>query len=421
MAHSPRFRLRIERGKGPRSELLSEEERVVIGRSAQADLVIEDDSVSLIHCEVCAEEEQLVLRDLGSCGGTWIGGIRVREVLLDAEVMISLGDAAVSFQVVGERREVSLHPEQRFGRLVGESRAMRATFARLARAAARDLTVLLEGESGTGKELAAEAIHEASARQGGPFVVMDCAAVPRTLIEAELFGHERGAYTGAIHARSGAFVRARGGTIFLDEIGELDLSLQPRLLGALERREVKPIGSSRPIPIDVRVIAATNRDLRRLVNEGAFREDLYYRLAVACVRLPPLRERPSDIPLLVRQFLDEHSRRDGASHALDELVIRRLTQRPWPGNVRELRNVVEQFIAFGHEEVTLVEAPVEQIAADAPFKIQKAQVVERFEREYLVSVLARHSGNITAAASAADLDRVHFLRLLDRYGLRLRR
>ncbi len=422
MAQSPRFRLRIERGRGPRSEVFSGEERVLIGRSAQADLVIEDEAVSLIHCEVCVEHEQIVLRDLGSCGGTWIAGIRVREVVLNAETHVSVGDAEVSFQVIGgEQGEVSLHPENRFGRLIGESKTMRSTFARLARVAARDMTVLLEGESGTGKELAAEAIHESSSRQSGPFVVMDCAAVPRTLIESELFGHERGAYTGALHARPGAFVRAHGGTIFLDEIGELDLALQPRLLGALERREVKPIGSSRAMPIDVRVVAATNRDLRRLVNEGAFREDLYYRLAVACVRLPPLRERPSDIPLLVRQFLSEHSRRDGSNHSFDDLVIKRLMQRPWPGNVRELRNTVEQFLAFGHdEEVDLAEAPPQLALTDAPFKVQKAQVVERFEREYLISVLARHGGNITAAASAADLDRVHFLRLLDRHGLRRR-
>jgi len=413
-----RFRLRLERGTGPRTDLTSGEERIIIGRGPQADLVIDDEAVSRIHCEIVWENDSLVLRDLGSKNGTWLAGIRVREVCLPAEARIGIGDAEVAFGMVSGVEELRLHPDSRFGRLIGESNVMRAVFDRLARIAARDTTLLLEGESGTGKELAAEAVHEASVRRDGPFVVVDCGSIPRTLLEAELFGHERGAYTGASQARPGAFVRANGGTIFLDEVGELDIDLQPRLLRVLERREVKPIGGAQPINVDVRIIAATNRDLRRDVNRGAFREDLYYRLAVACVRLPPLRERVNDIPILVKNFLEEHSRRDAVEYALEDGVAQRLMMRPWPGNVRELRNVVEQIVAFGIEEVSLVEAPEQAAPIDLPFKVAKAQLVERFEREYLVSVLAQHGGNITAAASAAELDRVHFLRLLDRYGLR---
>jgi DNA-binding NtrC family response regulator len=214
-------------------------------------------------------------------------------------------------------------------------------------------------------------------------------------------------------------VNADGGTIFLDEVGELDSELQPRLLGVLERREVKPIGAAQPIPVNVRVIAATNRDLRREANRGAFREDLYYRLAVATVRLPPLREHVSDVPLLVRHFLELHSRKDGVDYQLEDDVLQRLMQRAWPGNVRELRNVVEQLVAFGIEEVALVETPERTLAPlELPFKVAKAKLVEQFEREYLTAVLAQFMGNITAAASAAEIDRVHFLRLLDRYGLR---
>jgi DNA-binding NtrC family response regulator len=313
---------------------------------------------------------------------------------------------------------VPLHPEAHFGGLLGETAVMRAIFARLQRVATRDTTVLLEGESGTGKELAARAIHEASTRRAGPFVVIDCGAIPRTLIDAELFGHERGAYTGASHPRPGAFVQAAGGTIFLDEVSELDIDLQPRLLGAIERREVKPIGAAQPVPIDVRIVAATNQDLRLRANEGQFREDLYYRLAVARVRLPALRERICDIPLLVRHFVRQHSLKDGVDYPVDEDLIRRLTLQCWPGNVRELRNVVEQVIAFGIEEVRLVEAPREPVRIDEPFKTAKANVLAAFEHEYLVALLALHGGNITAAACAAELDRVHFLRLLDRHGLR---
>ncbi len=417
-----RYRLAIERGIGPRSELVSSEDRVIVGRSPLADLVVDDASVSRIHCEIVAEADGFVLRDLGSVNGTRTAGILIREICLPAEARIGIGDSELSFSVLSGAEEVKLHPDIRFGRLLGETSVMRAVFARLARVAPRDITLLLEGESGTGKELAAEAVHEAGPRRGRPFVVVDCASVPRTLLEAELFGHERGAYTGASHSRLGAFVNADGGTIFLDEVGELDSDLQPRLLGVLERREVKPIGAQQPIPVNVRVIAATNRDLRREANRGAFREDLYYRLAVATVRLPALREHPSDIPLLVRHFLDQHSRKDGVEYRLEHELLRRLMQRAWPGNVRELRNAVEQVVAFGIEEVALVEtAETPALSLEVPFKLAKAQLVEKFEREYLTAVLAQSNGNITAAASAADIDRVHFLRLLDRYGLRASR
>jgi len=409
-----RFRLAVERGADFSSELISSEDRALIGRSPQADLVINDPFVSRMHCEVAAEEDGYVLRDLGSKNGTRVAGIRIREVQLPPNPRICIGGSEISFSVLGGAEEIGLHPEGRFGRLIGDSAAMRVVFTRLARIAGRDATLLLEGESGTGKELAAQAVHEASSRSGGPFVVVDCGSIPRALLEAELFGHERGAYTGANRARLGAFVHADGGTIFLDEVGELDIELQPRLLGVLERREVKPIGGSVPIPVNVRIIAATNRDLRREVNRGAFREDLYYRLAVACVRLPALRERSNDIPALVRYFLEQQ----GVSAAPDEDMLQRLMRRSWPGNVRELRNAVEQIVAFGIEEVSLDGAPERPAAVDVPFKIAKARLVEAFERDYLVSVLAQHRGNITAAANAAELDRVHFLRLLDRYALR---
>jgi DNA-binding NtrC family response regulator len=247
--------------------------------------------------------------------------------------------------------------------------------------------------------------------------------MPRTLIEAELFGHEKGAFTGATQARPGAFVRASSGTIFLDEIGELDLDLQPRLLGALERREIKPIGSSSVVPIDVRVISATNRNLRREVQRQAFRQDLYYRVAVACITMPPLRERAADIPLLIEHFLDQQIGLDGRRHRLEEETVAELATRPWPGNLRELRNYVEQVVAFGEEAppptppamrepCTQVGLPIE------PFKVGKARAVDRFEAEYLVNVLAAHNGRITASAIAAEVNRVHFLRLLDKHRLR---
>jgi DNA-binding NtrC family response regulator len=248
-------------------------------------------------------------------------------------------------------------------------------------------------------------------------VVVDCRSSRSAVLEAELFGRVSAADEGD-HAASGAFASANGGTLFLDEIGELGLDLQRRLLRALEHHEVKAGISGRTSQVDVRVIAATSRDLYREIGRGVFRDDLYYGLAVATVRIPPLRERASDIPMLVKHFLGQHSLRDGVVYTLDEAVLARLALRPWPGNVRELRNAVETILAFGSEEAPSEKAPPRDVPLDTPFKAAKARLVESFERDYLVSILGRHGGNITAAATAAGLDRVHFLRLLDRYGLR---
>jgi transcriptional regulator with GAF, ATPase, and Fis domain len=411
------FTLRVRPADGPGWNVASHEGRIVVGRSPNADLTIPDPSVSPLHCEVVAEGDGYVLRDLGSHSGTWLGGLRVREVFLPAEARIGVGDVEVAFCLTGAPVAPAPSPDAHFGELIGESAAMRVVFSRLAKLAPRDTTVLLEGESGTGKELAAAAIHQASPRCHKPFVVVDCASIARTLIESELFGHERGSYTGASHSRVGAFVRANGGTVFLDEVGELDIELQPRLLRVLESREVKPVGASAHRAVDVRIIAATNRDLRREVNRGTFREDLYYRLAIACVRLPPLRERREDIPLIARHLLHEHSRRDGVAYSLED-VLPGLVSRSWPGNVRELKNSIERIVALGDERDPdgVLETPA--ASRSAPFKVAKAEVVGRFERDYLVAVLAEQGGNITAAARVAELDRVHFLRLLDRYGLR---
>ena len=301
--------------------------------------------------------------------------------------------------------------------------------------AKRDTTLLLEGESGTGKELAARAVHLASLRRDGPFVVVDCSAIPRNLVEAELFGHVKGAFTGATQARPGKFVAARGGTVFLDEIGELDLDTQPRLLRVLERREVHPVGATAPVPVDVRVISATNRNLRREVNKRTFREDLFYRLAVTSVTLPPLRERTEDIPLLIDHFLAQHSAKDGVKYELDRHTRRRLHERPWPGNIRELRNAVEELVILGEESelaqstapssgpVTLGIEPIAQYGASVSasggtFKEEKARLINAFEADFLKKLLEIHRNNFSASALAAGVDRVHFLRLLDKHSLR---
>jgi DNA-binding NtrC family response regulator len=318
----------------------------------------------------------------------------------------------------------------RFGQLTGQSAAMRRVITQLERVAASDATVLLLGETGTGKEVAAESLHQESPRARGPFVVVDCGAIPAHLLESELFGHERGAFTGAVRARDGAFQAASGGTIFLDEIGELPRDLQPKLLRALSRRAVKPVGTEAYVEVDVRVIAATHRDLRREVDADRFRGDLYYRLAVVEVRLPPLRDRLGDLPLLVEAMLRE-SRASPAetSRLLSPAVLDRLAHQSWPGNIRELRNVIDRALAMGPWEPDAELAPdiAPELGAtpavgpavdlSRPFKQARDEWTARFERAYLAALLEHHAGSIRPAARAAGIDRGHLYRLLARHGL----
>ena len=306
----------------------------------------------------------------------------------------------------------------------GGSRAWRAAMASLERAAAGDLTVLLQGETGTGKDAAAESIHRESARANAAFVVVDCASMPANLMESELFGHEKGAFTGADRARVGAFQAASGGTLLLDEIGELPLELQPKLLRVLESRQVQRIGGTQREPVNVRVIAATNRNLRAEVNERRFRSDLYYRLAVLEITLPPLRQRGGDIPALVEALLTSIGAQEApaAARLRAPATLAELARHPWPGNVRELRNHVERWIALDEQPPLLAteEAPARGAAVDTskPIRVERDRWLRAFEREYLSKLLAEHGDNVSAAARAAGIDRIHMYRLLWKAGLR---
>jgi transcriptional regulator with PAS, ATPase and Fis domain len=317
-------------------------ERVVIGTHPSCDVVLSDPTVSRQHCEIVLCHEGYRIRDLESTNGVYVDRVRIHEVTIERDAVLRLGGTKLVLKILDESVDLPVSGATRFGPLLGQSIAMRRVFSMLEQVAPSDMTVLITGESGTGKELAAQAIHEHSLRRDGPFRIVDCGAIPRGLIESELFGHVRGAFTGADQARRGAFADASGGTLFLDEIGELPLDMQPRLLGALERRRVIPVGASTPESFDVRVIAATNRDLRREVNRGSFREDLFFRLAVAVVDLPPLRERPEDIPL----YVDEHF---AGEAQLDADTLARLSAQRGPGNVRELHNALERAALVGHE------------------------------------------------------------------------
>ena len=322
--------------------------RIRIGRSAVNDLRIEEPSVSGVHCELESTEEGLVLRDLGSTNGTWAGDLRIVEAQVAPGSSFRVGNVTVRYEGLQETIDIPLASEDRFGGAFGSSVPMREVFATLGKVAPSDLTVLVEGETGTGKEVVARAIHDKSRRSARPFVVLDCSAIPDTLAESTLFGHEQGAFTGAVQRHKGVFEQADGGTVFLDEIGELPLELQPKLLRVLENQEVKRVGGNKTISVDTRLVAATNRDLRRMVAEGGFREDLYFRVSVIHVELPPLRQRTADVPMLAGLFLDKcHNPRFGGTPTtiLPEAMVA-LMGHPWPGNVRELRNVVERAVSL---------------------------------------------------------------------------
>ncbi len=351
-------------------------------------------------------------------------------VFADDEIDMPASDAVTPDEAMSSRYSQRTGPMEldRFGQMVGGAATSRSFFSLLRRAAATQATVLLEGETGTGKEASAEAIHQESTRANGPFIVVDCGAIPPQLLESELFGYERGAFTGAVAPRQGAFEAASGGTIFLDEIGELSLDLQPKILRVLERRHVKRIGSNTYSPVDVRVIAATNRSLRTEVAEKRFRSDLYYRLAVLRVTLPPLRERVADMPLLVDHMLATLGVAD-SPHAValraPEFVAK-LARYRWPGNIRQLRNYLERCLALGDtnsppgaDSIPPAENEKEPpIALDQPLKVAREQWLNRFERRYLEGMLLRHGNNVSAAARAAGVDRIHFYRLLWKHGLR---
>ena len=421
-----RFRLVVTAGPDAGTSFDSRGEQAVIGSHETADLRLEDRAVSRFHCEIRLGEDSVRLRDLGSSNGTRIAGIAVVDAFLVPGTTFSIGRSEVRFDLSDGRVDVPLSREERFGRLVGVSPAMRALFEVLERAAPSEATVLLQGESGTGKDVAAESIHMRSPRSGGPLIVVDCAALAPTLLESELFGHERGSFTGATSARAGAAESAATGTLFLDEIGELPLDLQPKLLRLLERREVKRLGETRYRPVDVRVLAATNRNLKTMVNERRFRSDLYYRLAVVPVVIPPLRERVEDLPLLVEELLrdlDLVGRPEVAGMRQPEFYAE-LARHDWPGNIRELRHYIEHALLFSQlPALPESEAPP---AADGgppvedhlPFSTARVRALASFERRYLAATLERHGGNVSAAARSSGVDRAHFYRLLHRHGFR---
>jgi transcriptional regulator with PAS, ATPase and Fis domain len=422
-----RFRLVVVDGPDRGRFELSSASELAVGTGEANQLVLTDPTVSRHHFVITTSPRGYHLRDTGSTNGTFLANHRVESAYLQDGSVLRAGITTLRFESEGGEIREPLSDDDRFGRALGKSAVMRRLFALLPRIAQSESTVLIDGETGTGKSLVAKAIHGAGPRARGPFVVVDCGAIPAALIESELFGHERGAFTGATAARSGAFEAARGGTVFLDEIGELPIDMQPKLLHAIEERQVKRLGSTQPIPLDVRIIAATNRDLREAVNRGGFRSDLYYRLNIVKLRLPPLRERPSDIPLLIEAFYRELTGNPAA--APPPTLVAALGQHDWPGNVRELRAAVERSLLVDDPSQwqTLIDEPLSPADADPAgdhafddsltFRAAKERATLRWERWYLGELLRRHDHNLSRASRAVRMDRTHLRELARRYKL----
>lgn len=404
-----------------------------IGKAPDNDLVLSDGTVSRHHCELERNERQVTLRDLGSTNHTHVGGATIEQAVIAPGTTFTVGDVDLMLHVEPERMQVAPSTRDRFGETIGPSLAMRQIFGILERIAPSSASVLLEGETGTGKDVLARSIHACSPRNGDPFVVIDCGAISYNLIESELFGHERGAFTSAVATRLGAFELAASGTLFLDEVGELPLDIQPKLLRVLESGEFRRVGGNKVLSSRARVIAATKRQLKDEVSRGKFREDLYFRLAVVPISVPPLRSRREDIAALIEHFLQLARARDPrlSQVSLSANTVAGLSAHDWPGNVRELRNVLDRALymaaASGEKELRVVDFPITASGGSGlggsfddnkSYRELRAEVEGEFERHYVTWLLARHEGNLSQAARAAKMDRKHLHDLARKHGLR---
>jgi DNA-binding NtrC family response regulator len=417
--------LRAEVIEGPDlgKKLVATGDVITVGTAPGNALTLSDNTVSRYHAEIRRSEGRIEVEDHRSTNGTQLGGVEIFRAAVPTGSILTLGKSKVRVDD-GETIEVELFGEDRIGGIQGRTPEMRRLMAAISGAAKGDAAVLVVGETGTGKELVARAIHEASPRSDRAFEVVGCGSLMPTLVASELFGHERGAFTGADEAATGAFERAQGGTVFLDEIGELAPALQTSLLGVLERKSFRRVGGTKAIPFDVRIVTSTKRDLREEVNRGSFRSDLYYRLAVLTLRVPPLRERPSDIPLLVEALVREAGRTD-ADKIVPLEVMESLKQHRWPGNVRELKHFVDAAIAMGvapqlessSESGLYVELALHNLK-DENYHDTRDKVLFEFEKLYFPRLLERTRGNVAQAAREANMDRSYLIQLLKKHRMK---
>ncbi len=413
--HLAQCKLVVVKGASRGKEHVLSGDVIRVGKAEDNDLVLPEETVSRVHLEILRDAKGYLLRDLHSTNGTFLDGAEIREAYIRAGSVITVGTVQLKFQPFEERLEIFPSPRESLGDLHGRSRKMRELFGLIERVAPTEATILVEGEPGTCKDTAARAIHAASRRKGGPFVVVDCRAQSGQPMESELLGHEKGAFPGAHAARQGAFELSAGGTLYLDEIGDLSLDLQPKLLRVLEQREARRTGGNRAIKVDVRVIASSRLDLKREAERGKLREDLYFRLSQVVVRVPPLRERREDIPLLIEQARAKHK-----ELALDPAAEAGLAAHDWPGNVRELMSVLERGIpvgAGGPGAMAMGAQPEPEFDSHRSYRDNKDRWEREFEVRYLRWLLGRAEGNISRAAREADMDRKYLHKLLKKHNI----
>jgi transcriptional regulator with GAF, ATPase, and Fis domain len=440
-----RVMLRVKDGPDRGAQITVARTRITLGRSAVNDLALTDTSVSGTHAEIVIGEQGVQIHDLDSTNGTYVAGVRIRSAWMDPGMVVKVGKTEVEL-LSADEVQIPISEEDHFGAMYGRSPAMREVFATLERVAPTDMSVLIGGETGSGKELVARALHDESHREKGPFVVLDCGSLPRELAEAAILGHKKGSFTGAVNDRPGCFEEADGGTLFLDEIGELPIDLQPKLLRVLDRREVQRIGESQVRKVDVRVVAATHRDLRMMVGQGQFREDLYFRLSVMSVELPPLRDRGDDIMMLSDKFLEDFVRthhNNVSKPALSDASREALRAEKFPGNVRQLKNIIQRaahlcrngviepsdlFLGRREDPRSMSSSSSEEGSEgggggidpalfETPFKDAKQIMVDSFERAYFKRLLDKTDGNLSRAAAEAGITRYYLRELLKRLGM----
>ena len=360
-----RVTLEVVDGPDAGRQTTSDQPTIRVGADALCDLVLSDPTVSRHHAELQQRHHAVFLVDLNSTNGTYMAGRRVSQVELETGQIFRVGRTKIAFDVRTEKVSILPTRRTRYDDIIGHSVALRQIFSILDRVSPSDLSVLIEGETGSGKELIARAVHEHSARRDGPFIVFDCSAFAPSLLASELFGHEKGAFTGAVGKHLGVFERAHGGTLFLDELGELDMDVQAKFLRVLETGQLRRVGGERTVEVDVRVVSATNRNVREMVDDRTFRADLFYRLAQVRFLLPPLRERVEDITPLVEHFLDRLAQKTGRRPFVEPEAIQALQRYPWPGNVRELKNTIEKAVALTPGATLTADYFVQELAVEA--------------------------------------------------------
>lgn len=389
------------------------QQEITFGTHPQSDVVVGDDYVSRQHCKLVLKDDATVLVDLGSTNGTFVDGVRVDKIALNGNGTFKIGKTAVEFSRATLQEHITPSSETQMGDMLGTSRSMREVFSLIERAAPAEITVCIVGESGTGKDLAAKELHKRSTRKDKPFIALNCGALPPTIIESMLFGHERGAFTGAVEQHPGVFEQADGGTLFLDEIGEMDIGLQTRLLRVLEDGTVRRLGGKQDISVDVRMIVATHRDLKQLIADEMFREDLFYRLYVVPLHLPSLRERRDDIPQLAEHFIKIHSPKGRNIH-LTESALEKLSSHDWPGNVRELKNTLARTIIMACGDVIKAE---DVMFISSPYSTPRKESLVGQERDAIVTALKKAKGNKTKAARHLKIARSTISYKIGRYGI----